>query len=390
MIMKSTSRKAVSSLKHCVTNMSPRIAVIYTHFPHYRAPVFSALSKSSAYVYDFYYDPRGIEKTIASGERADNHHAMLVHQWNGLMWQGSAIRLALLGRADAFVFLGNPLILSTWLASALARLRGRPVFFWTHGWLKRDSGTRGLIRRFFYRLADGLMVYGVRARELGRAEGFDVERIHVIRNSLDYAAQTEARAAALEIPDDLSVDIPAKPFFLTVSRLIPSVELELAVDAMVLLPKDAVLVVVGTGPSLDVLQARAQRLNVDVRFIGAIYDEMKLARLFLKACAVVSPGKIGLLAMHALAYGAPVITHSDLDRQMPEVEAIEDGKTGAFFQYGNVADLAQKMAEFLDRDAATRIEGRAAAIARIEDCYTPEAQVQLITAAIDSKLKRTT
>ena len=48
-----------------------------------------------------------------------------------------------------------------------------------------------------------------------------------------------------------------------------------------------------------------------------------------------------ILAIHALAYGTPVITHDDLDRQMPEVEVISEGLTGAFFKHGDVADLAE-------------------------------------------------
>ncbi|SDJ05327.1 glycosyltransferase [Salipiger marinus] len=366
----------------------PRIAVVYTHFPHYRAPVFEAMSQSAAYDYTFHYDPKGIEKTIASGAAAGNHHFLAVRSWRGLMWQGGALALARDPKVDGFIFLGNPFILSTWAAVTLARMRGKPVFLWTHGWLRRDRGAKARLRRAFYRLADGLLVYGARAREIGKAEGFDPARIYVINNSLDYAAQKRAREAALTMPDATrsDKDVPDKPFFLSVSRLVDSVELDKAIEAMARLPADTALVVVGAGPKREALEKQAKALGVDVRFTGAIYDETRLASLFLQARAVVSPGKVGLLAMHALAYGTPVITHDDLDRQMPEVEAIDAGVTGAFFKRGDVADLARHMGEFLGGN--TKEARRAAAIARIEAGYTPEAQVVYITAALDTKIKR--
>jgi glycosyltransferase involved in cell wall biosynthesis len=366
----------------------PRIAVVYTHFPHYRAPVYDALSRSGAYAYTFYYDPAGIKKTITSGATADNHRPIAVRMWRGLMWQGGAIRLARDPSNDGFVFLGNPFILSTWIAAWVARRRGKPVFFWTHGWLRRESGVKGWLRRRFYRLADALMVYGARARVIGEAEGFDPARLHVIGNSLDYDMQRQARETVLADPAGARQGLPDKPYFLTVSRLVDSVALDQAIDAMAKLDRDAALVVVGAGPKRDALDAQAQALGVDVHFLGAVYDEEHLARLFLGAQAVVSPGKVGLLAMHALAYGATVITHDNLDRQMPEVEAIEPGVTGAFFRYGDKDDLAREMTLSLDRTEEDHLRCRAAGIARLEEGYTPEAQVAYITAALDSVIKR--
>lgn len=375
------------SVKECMAN-KPKVAVIYTHFPHYRAPVFEAMSQSPAYNFSFYYDPGGIEQTIASGASTGNHYPLVVHSWRGLMWQRGVVALSLDSAIDGFIFLGNPFVLSTWVAAALAGIRGKPVFYWTHGWLRRDRGVKALLRRYYYRLADGLLVYGTRAREIGQQEGFDPAFIHVINNSLDYDAQKQAREAVLTMPaaTKLIKDLPDKPFFLCVSRLVANVELEMAVEAMARLPADTALVVVGAGPKREALEVQAKALAVDVRFIGAIYDEARLASLFLRACAVVSPGKVGLLAIHALAYGAPVITHDDLDRQMPEVEAIEVGLTGAFFRYGDIVDLARQMARFLEDNM--KQARRVAAIARIEEGYTPEVQVARITAALDTRIKR--
>lgn len=347
------------------------------------------MESSENYRFSFFYDLNGISETIKSGKLGDTHSSIKTRKIGPLLFQARACDLVLRGQFDGFIFLGNPYIVTTWIAATLARLKGFPVFFWTHGWLRRDPGLKSIIRNIFYRLANRLLVYGTRSSEIGEAEGYPLDRVHVINNSLDYAAQKKAREYALS--DELAgKDIPDKAFFLSVSRLVWSVDLRMAIDAMKLLPQEAALIIVGAGPEREALETQAQKMGVDVRFTGAIYEEKQLARLFLNARAVVSPGKVGLLAMHALAYGVPVITHDDMDRQMPEVEAIDAEITGAFFRYGDVVDLARQMAKFLNRSSEEQALTRAAAIARIEGGYTPKVQVERITAALDKELRRET
>ncbi len=63
---------------------------------------------------------------------------------------------------------------------------------------------------------------------------------------------------------------------------------------------------------------------------GACYDEEIIGELIFNAQLCVSPGNVGLTAMHSLVYGTPVITHNNFSNQSPEFEAIIDGKTGSF------------------------------------------------------------
>jgi glycosyltransferase involved in cell wall biosynthesis len=359
-----------------------KVAVIYTHFPHYRAPVFAALSEGRHHQFSFFYDPKGIENSILSGSKLSNHHALPVRKIGKLMWQKGVISLTKSNDIDAVILLGNPFIVSYWFAALWARLLGKPVLYWTHGWLKRDSLIKSTLRKLFYSLADGLLVYGERAREIGRAEGFDPSRIFVVNNSLDYDAQRLAREAVQASRKETVDLVPQQPYFLVVSRLVDSVGLDHAIRAMNYLPAGIVLVVVGEGPKREALQAMAKTLDADVRFVGAIYEEETLAGLFLRAQAVVSPGKVGLLAMHALAYGIPVITHDDYDFQMPEFEALEPNLTGVFFRRGDAMHLAERMNEILDWSVDCRDKCRVAAIKRIEEGYTPKRQADLINEAL--------
>lgn len=359
-----------------------RVAVIYSQFPHYREAVFDALSVSEAYDFQFYYDEEGIDRTIRNGSVRPNHQGLAVQSFGRLFFQWGSIRLCWRDDFDAYIFLGNPFIVTTWIAAAIARLRRRSVLFWTHGWLRVESGPKGFVRRTFYRLAHRLLVYGTRARELGGTCGYPAERIHTVFNSLDYASQRLIR----ERLEDASA--PSLPYYLCVGRLVESLELSLAfLAAKRLLARSEQpfeLVVVGDGPLREQLEAEARALQVPARFMGALYDEKVLARLFNDCTAVVSPGKVGLLAMHALAYGARVITHGELDSQMPEVEAIEEGITGFFFRRGDPDDLSHKMQSTLCHP--TTEAQRHAAIARIEADYNPIVQAKRIQQAVLSTL----
>ena len=75
---------------------------------------------------------------------------------------------------------------------------------------------------------------------------------------------------------------------------------------------------------------------------------MELAPWFLSANLFVYPGAIGLSILHAFSYGLPVVTHANAANQMPEFEAMEDGKTGLVFKENDISDMVDKIVYLLD------------------------------------------
>lgn len=363
----------------------PRIAVLYTHFPHYRAPVFNALSRSELFEYEFFYDQHGIDGTIMNANSRSSHRNLPVKKYGPLMWQFGAISQAFRSDVQGYIFLGNPFIISTWIAALITRFRCLPTLFWTHGWLREEKGFKAFVRRTFYRLASGLLLYGNRAQDIAIKSGFPDQNIYVVYNSLNYEVQRQVRV--LLSSDNAS---NATPYFLFVGRLVENLELALAFDAASYILESTErafeIIIVGDGPLRKTLEEKANVLNLNVKFLGAVYDEEVLGRYFYGCAAVVSPGKVGLLTMHALAYGAPVITHDELDSQMPEVEAIEEGVTGTMFAKGDAKDLAKKMSIYLDTHRTEK--QREAAIKTIESNYTPSRQAKRIDFALSRELDR--
>ena len=93
------------------------------------------------------------------------------------------------------------------------------------------------------------------------------------------------------------------------------------------------------------LKQKAHDYGLDNRiwFYGPCYDERKLAEFFYNSAVCVSPGNVGLTAIHSLSFGCPVITHDNVSNQMPEFESIRKGITGDFFMEGDQDDLYMKI-----------------------------------------------
>ena len=120
-----------------------------------------------------------------------------------------------------------------------------------------------------------------------------------------------------------------------------------------------------------------------VTFLGAVYDEELIASLLWNADLCISPGNVGLTALHSMAYGTPVATHNDFAEQMPEYEAIIEGLTGFFFDRNSVDDLEKKLINWFGRKDYDREEIRRRCIARIESKYTPSEQVKVFRRAMN-------
>ena len=92
----------------------------------------------------------------------------------------------------------------------------------------------------------------------------------------------------------------------------------------------------------------------------------------------VSPGNIGLTAMHSLVFGTPAITHDDFPHQMPEFEAIKDGETGTFFKNGNVDSLAEGIVRWFEKHGNDREDVRKACMKEIDENWTPQFQIEVL------------
>ena len=235
-------------------------------------------------------------------------------------------------------------------------MRKKPVYFWTHGLLNNEKGIKAYIRVLFYKLPSGLLLYGNHARNILIQKGFDPEKLHVIYNSLDYNNQIKLRDSLneqelLKLRANIFYN-PEYPQLIFIGRLTRQKKLHLIIETIEILQNQGLkvnLLFVGEGEEKQILEKLISDKGLDknVYFYGASYDEAINYKLIASSDICISPGEVGLTAMHSLIYGTPVITHNNFNNQMPEFEAIEKDKTGDFFEEDNYEDIALKIKRWL-------------------------------------------
>lgn len=378
--------------------MLARVNVIYHHFPHYRAPIIRELTKNGAHDYRFWGSHDDIEGIKCfKGDDLVHINTLGFKRRNRLWILHGYFRPLFDKSAKALIVLGNPNMPATIVIAVLGRLTGKKVIFWAHGWLKRHPARVARLRNLYFGLADCVLVYGERAARIAYDEGFTKDKVRPIYNSLDYdraqlsLAKVEATTEPSLRPQELFAE-PDRPLLICTARITILCQFDILFYAARQLAdrgRPVNILLVGDGPERQPLEVLASQLGTSVHFYGACYDEDEIAKFIYWSDITVSPGKIGLTAMHSLTYGTPVITHGDLDAQMPEVEAIEPGVSGTFFERNNAADLVRAIAEWLDRDVDRGVT-RTACQAIIADKWNPTNQRILIDQAIDDLMDEST
>lgn len=339
--------------------MALRIAVVYHFFPHYRKAVVCELAREGSCEWTFFGDTQDFyrESGIQPMDfpKDVRFERLKVTRIRGsLMWQHGVIGLAASRRFDVLILLGDAKFPSMWAAAALGRLTGKRVLFWTHGWTNRPKGVKRYLRRTFYRLAHGLMTYGRWAKQIAIEEGFDPSSVYVIGNSLDLTLQrNELERLPAGRPEMIRSALFGEsktPVVACISRLIAVRRLDLLLQAVARLRASGTLanvLLIGDGPERVKLESLAGDLGIPIAFEGACYEERRICELMTASNVTVAPGKVGLTAMHSMAYGIPVVTHDDHENQMPEFEAVIPGKSGSLYRLGDVESLASSIEPWL-------------------------------------------
>jgi glycosyltransferase involved in cell wall biosynthesis len=265
----------------------------------------------------------------------------------------------------------------------LARLFGKKILFWGHGWTRRDKGIKKWVRQMFYRLPNGFLYYGKTGRDIGVEFGFDENRAFVINNSQEMLGHRPlSHTARRKIKEQFFAE-PVKPVVICSTRLAKRKKLHLLVEAIGLLEPSLRpnLILVGDGPERDRLKGLSNSLGVNCYMPGACYDEETLRDMFSCATVSVCPAAVGLTAIHSMNYGVPMLTDDCFERHGPEFEAIIPGRTGDFFEAGSIDAMASAIAKWTKNEFAED-DICSSCVNLVNDYYSPEFQEKMIIEAV--------
>jgi len=299
-----------------------------------------------------------------------------------LYWQKGVISRCFRTKMDSAIFVGDMYCLATWIAAIICRIRNIKVVFWGHGFYGNEGKIKLFLRKMFYRLAHKHLLYERRAKQLMIENGFNPDSLYVVFNSLDYNEHVRLRQQYQTIDKRHTFPFfnnPELPVLVFIGRLTPVKNLDLlmhAVNAINAQSAKVNLLVIGDGPEKQRLQEFGKRGVNDgfYHFTGACYDERQIGLYLSASDLCVSPGNVGLTAVHSLSFGTPVATHSNFANQMPEVGAITEGYNGFLFEENNSTDLKDKIQSWLSIDVPRdKIKNQCFEV--IDNYYNPNYQL---------------
>lgn len=173
---------------------------------------------------------------------------------------------------------------------------------------------------------------------------------------------------------------------LFIGRLTEKAKLDLMVSALANRElNDCHLHVIGEGTQEEALRTQAAFMGVTdkITWHGGTTDEAYIAAVANHCAAFVYPGQVGLSLIHAMAYGLPCVVHGDKLRQMPEIAAFVEGKTGASFEPESDTALTRTVVQLLSDRESLRCMAKTCT-AMVEQNFTTEGMARRFVAFVNA------
>jgi len=368
--------------------MKNEICCVFNIGPHYRAPIFHLMDERLKC--DFYFGDKvdtpikvmdynslkGYKKTLKNIKIP-----MTGFEWLKGSWQ------LIFKPYKHYIITGTPGSLSNWLLAILALFAGKKVYAWTHGMKGNTKPFGKFVEKNFYRLCDKILLYGDFSKNIMIKEGFNTEKLIPIYNSLDYEKQLGIRETISKSNIYHDYFKNDHPILIYIGRIQKSKKLDLLVQALKKLKDKGIngnLVIIGQDVDGNDIPNLVEKLKLEknVWFYGPCYEEEKIGELLFNSDVCITPGLIGLTAIHSLSYGTPVITSDNFSKHGPEFEAVKADVNGAFFKTDDLNDLCSKITDWINLDEIQREKVRIAAYKVIDEKFNPFFQVETLKTLI--------
>lgn len=370
------------------------LCCIFNYAPHYRLTIYQKLTKE--FNAHFYFGDRlrndSIKKMdFTKLEGFQKELKVIFFSFPiGWEWEFGMIGLALDRRYDKYLITPNFMSLNQWLFLVICRILKKKVYSWEHG--IRTNNIKAIILRIdklFHRLLSGAFIYGNKSRDDLIKAGYDERKLQTIYNSLDYDFSKEYRLHLADEPIYSQYFQNEDPVLLFIGRLTEVKKIGILIEAHSFLIKNGIetnIVLIGDGELFLKLHKRVQDNGLIDRywFRGELYDEIEIARMLYNATICISPGNVGLTAIHAFSYGLPVITNDNFHEQGPEHEVIIEDKNGLFFKDGDAKSLAEKV-EYWLKNHSDRHEVRSQCYKLIDTTFNPNNQIKIFRQVFGNK-----
>jgi glycosyltransferase involved in cell wall biosynthesis len=275
---------------------------------------------------------------------------------------------------DTLIYSLDPRTVTTLPLIAKAKRHGIPAIGWGHG-----IRPRGRFAKIYKAMSDAsaaLLLYTGAGKRGLEELGVDPQKMFVAWNSIDVATIQKLRSTA---------PLSERNGILYLGRMIPEKKVPLLVrgfaKALPGLGPDAFLCLVGKGSDRAGAEETVRQEGIEdrVTFVDETYQEEEIALQMNRCWVSVSPGYVGLSAIHAFAYGLPMIAGNP-EPHSPEIEAFVEGQNGLFFKADDPDSLGNALITL--RSDKGRLERFGANARETGDGFSVEAMVTAFENAV--------
>lgn len=385
--------------------MKPTCGIFTNIAPLYSRSLWYELSSSKNVEYSFFSSRNGFSgiktidinesKYVTSSGKLNWHFLRNIFIKDLLVFQTGIISKCLNTDYDAYILYGEMHSISNWIAALICKIRNKPVMYWGHGLYGNEKDIKKWFRVLYYKLADYHLVYAERSRKLMIESGFSPEKVFTVFNSLDFSTLNNLYKTrnSSELDKLRKKIFPKKselPVVIFIGRLIKEKKISYLLEAVAICKQkgnEYNCLIVGGGIDLENLKNLSDSLDLGdtVCFYGPSYDENINARFIMLSECCVSPGNVGLTAIHSLSLGTPVITHSNMYNQGPEADAVIQGETGMYFHEDNINDLSDVVDNLILNRRKMSMEANC--IAQVKEFWNPAKQTAVFDEVVLKAIK---
>lgn len=211
-----------------------------------------------------------------------------------------------------------------------------PVIYWNHGidLQDPDSFVKNFLYKIFHRMSDAIILYS--PNELNYLRQSVHYKTFIANNTLNYYSIPVIKKSKQEIKDQLGLEF--EKIVLFVSRIRENKRLDMLIKAFKTFgSRKWGLVIVG--PGLSENDATLIRLQPNIIYLGAIFEDIKINEIYKMSDILCIPGAIGLSINMAMFWGLPCITTNC--KHGPEIYYLKDGFNG--FIVNTQSELEEKL-----------------------------------------------
>lgn len=229
------------------------------------------------------------------------------------------------------------------------RLKKIPVVLWGQGYSRKRlfnprKNLIDLFHLFKLKLCSAYVAYSQGTKK-NLEKWASCQKLFVANNTVNLDLQDRLSGSTAKNPDHITLAF--------IGRLQKRKKVDLLLQAVAILQPRLNLetLIIGDGEERKNLENLSSKLNLsNVKWLGQISDSQS-ADILEISDAVVIPGWLGLAVNHAFFFGVPVITEAlndDCTNHPPEVEALQDGVNGLFYEPDNPHSLADAILRCLE------------------------------------------